>query len=579
MNIPAINPPGVNVAAGGVPPPSPPNPSAAALPANPPAAAAGVPLVGPAAPQPRPIAPPQPGPLPSGDTTATGSPIPPPPPVAAPPNPPTGTNTPAGTAAQPIAPNNQPPRDPGPAILSNVILNIPATPLGVPPPAVNPMCKSLFEEPADACLVPFTPRNSNPAPGPFARIQGQMPAPVHIPGVNIPSGQTASVVPGAAPAAVPVRPNTVQLNFPLPLMNPLVMGGIRPPLPIPPAPQRPEPHLVPLLPRFQPSVPFPQPQVQPVVPIPPCPAAQPPALLHNPQPQQVTEMPTVPLVPGSCPPPASNSTPIVAPLFAKEPVIPPLPVIIPGKVPTWVPPAIAMPTIPPTLVAAPIQPIFFGPQMPSVFIVVAFIAFLYVIAEVDTWSKRAGKVTTRYAGVGGGSMLQMMIVLVMIGAGVGLLFALSYLPTSISKIDSRTFAPKPIPLSLQPRPPIPTPMPSISPPVPLPSAFSSSVGNPWVNPPKAPLPMSQQPFSMFSPICSINPPNVNPPAVPAQFPQVPPIPPMVPAGMPMQFPQPQQVLVNTAFPEPIKLEDPNKPGPFARAPGAPPPFVAFPWAA
>lgn len=82
------------------------------------------------------------------------------------------------------------------------------------------------------------------------------------------------------------------------------------------------------------------------------------------------------------------------------------------------------------------------------------------------------------------------------------------------------------------------------------------------NPPQMPLPMPQQ--------------QVVPPMPPAPgqqgFPQ-----PMPPINFPPQFPQARPILVEPLIPaDPIKLEDPNTPGPFARPPGVPPPIVTFP---
>jgi hypothetical protein len=75
------------------------------------------------------------------------------------------------------------------------------------------------------------------------------------------------------------------------------------------------------------------------------------------------------------------------------------------------------------------------PRFPSFFVVVAFVAFLGLIAEIDSMSKYAGRMSSKYAGSGGGLALQKIIVLAVIAGGIGLIFFLSYSLVS-SHIDA-----------------------------------------------------------------------------------------------------------------------------------------------
>ena len=54
--------------------------------------------------------------------------------------------------------------------------------------------------------------------------------------------------------------------------------------------------------------------------------------------------------------------------------------------------------------------------------------------------------------------------------------------------------------------------------------------------------------------------------------------PVAPVVAPVMVPVPQMPGYGKFEAEPVKLEDPNAPGPFARLPGVPPPLVAFPGA-
>jgi len=65
------------------------------------------------------------------------------------------------------------------------------------------------------------------------------------------------------------------------------------------------------------------------------------------------------------------------------------------------------------------------PRLPPFILVVAFVAFLALIAEIDSMSRYAGRVTSTYTGRSGGNLLQRLIVAVAIAGGVGLLYYLS----------------------------------------------------------------------------------------------------------------------------------------------------------
>jgi hypothetical protein len=66
-----------------------------------------------------------------------------------------------------------------------------------------------------------------------------------------------------------------------------------------------------------------------------------------------------------------------------------------------------------------------APRLPSWKLALAFLCFLALIAEVDWMSKYAGRLSTRYAGSGGGSMLRSAIVVLTLAGGVGLIWVLS----------------------------------------------------------------------------------------------------------------------------------------------------------
>ena len=78
---------------------------------------------------------------------------------------------------------------------------------------------------------PFVPFSASTAPGPYARIPGQPPAPVIIPGVN---DGIATALPVVNNIAMPMNP--VQIPMPMQMNPPFMGGGMGPPLPVP-APQ------------------------------------------------------------------------------------------------------------------------------------------------------------------------------------------------------------------------------------------------------------------------------------------------------------------------------------------------------
>jgi hypothetical protein len=67
-----------------------------------------------------------------------------------------------------------------------------------------------------------------------------------------------------------------------------------------------------------------------------------------------------------------------------------------------------------------------APKLPSWIIISGFVALLGLIAEVDSMSKYAGSISTRYAGAGGGTIFQKAIVLVALAGAAGIMFLLSY---------------------------------------------------------------------------------------------------------------------------------------------------------
>ena len=144
----------------------------------------------------------------------------------------------------------------------------------------------------------YAPPSATNAPGPYARVNGQPPVPVVIPGVNDP-------IPAAPPIFnnVHVYMNGMPMNIPIPMpMNPpQLVAGMGPPVPAS-APQ----HMAAQGPPLQ-MPPFPQGPL----PLPPLvnPSGQPPLppLTHLPQQTQ----PTLPSATG----PPEQSQPALPPLI------------------------------------------------------------------------------------------------------------------------------------------------------------------------------------------------------------------------------------------------------------------------
>lgn len=116
--------------------------------------------------------------------------------------------------------------------------------------------------------------------------------------------------------------------------------------------------------------------------------------------------------------------------------IPPIPQ--PPQVPAGVP-QVPIPQGPFVVPAGPPQPVYPVPKPPVVvqaglvpklplppfILVVAFIAFLWLIAEIDGMGRHAAKVTETYTGRGGGNVLQKLIVAVSIAGAIGLCYSIS----------------------------------------------------------------------------------------------------------------------------------------------------------
>lgn len=124
----------------------------------------------------------------------------------------------------------------------------------------------------------------------------------------------------------------------------------------------------------------------------------------------------------------------------------------------------------------------------------------------------------------------------------------------------------------------------IPPPAPVQQQAQVQMPRPPAQPPLPP-PALQIPFGQWGP----QPPQIQIPPPPPPPPQMQPPPqPIVQPVQPVAVgPPPVVAPVMVPFPdmrmggrnldaEPIKLEDPNAPGPFARLPGVPPPLVVFP---
>lgn len=380
--IPAINPPGIHVPTG-APPPQQQQPSLPAVPAT----------TAPVLTTPAGVVPPV-GAIPTGSSTG---PLPPVPPVNVLPAVPTPINTGSPPGVVPIAqPAPTPIPEPqstergertGPLILTNLPIAIPPAPFGFAPGPVPVRAMSTTLNSNRLTGVdPFAPRPGT-VPGPFARVPGQAPVPVHIPGVNDP-----------IPTATGPRILTNMPMNPIPMpMNPcIVPGGIGATL--------------------GPPLPVPSPAAGQGLALPPMPAviqAQPQA------PAQTPLMPIIPpLVPQADPHPSRPSvSEIAVPLVAPPPVPPPYFPLGPGLH--------HRPKLPPIVTPAPPFP---APKLPSWIIIFSFVAFLALIAEVDSMSKYVGRTSTKYAGASGGNVLQRGFILALIAGLVCVIFFLSYVP-------------------------------------------------------------------------------------------------------------------------------------------------------
>jgi hypothetical protein len=77
-------------------------------------------------------------------------------------------------------------------------------------------------------------------------------------------------------------------------------------------------------------------------------------------------------------------------------------------------------------------PVGLIPRFPPVFFVIAFVVFLAAIAEVDTWSKTASKLSSKYTGTQAGSLLRFIIIVACLAGAVFLLACLAY-PTQVCR--------------------------------------------------------------------------------------------------------------------------------------------------
>lgn len=98
-----------------------------------------------------------------------------------------------------------------------------------------------------------------------------------------------------------------------------------------------------------------------------------------------------------------------------------------GSFPTVLPPSIPKPAPLPNPATSP--PPVLNPKFPPLVLVLAFVAFLMLIAEVDTMSRYLGSTTTRYTGKTGGMALQKLIVFGSIAGGIGVLIFVAYHPS------------------------------------------------------------------------------------------------------------------------------------------------------
>lgn len=247
-------------------------------------------------------------------------------------------------------------------------------------------------------IDPFIPLSATTAPGPYARVNGQPPAPVIIPGVNDSIATAPPVLNN-----VHLHMNGMPVNIPIPMpMNPAHMGGgmgppqmnagMGPPLPVPAAMGGQGPPFQ--MPQFQQ-----RPSPLPPLAGPPNQTPLPPLAGPQGQPHLPMQMPNVPMVPNANPLPGSIGPITIGPSIG------------PDRVP--VRPPLLMP------------PIGMAPRLPPWIVIAALVAFLGIVAEVDSMTKTAGRMSFPY---GVGTALQKVIVLATLAGGVGLIFLMSYYP-------------------------------------------------------------------------------------------------------------------------------------------------------
>ena len=271
----------------------------------------------------------------------------------------------------------------------------------------------------------FVPFSASTMPGPYARVPGQPPAPVIIPGVN---DGIATAPPVVNNFAMPMNP--VQIPMPMPMNPPFMGGGMGPPLPVP-APQHMGQQGVPLPP--MPAFPQGPPPLPPLV-GPPGQPPLPPLAAPPQQPSLPPQRPPLPPQQSSLPPLANQQGQSPPPLFGPQgqppflmqmPSVPPIvphPRPLPGSMGNIPFSSYPSPSPPPKV----LPQIGVAPKLPSWVIITAFVAFLGLIAEVDSLSKYAGSISTRYTGAGGGTIFQKAIVLAALAAAVGIIFFISY---------------------------------------------------------------------------------------------------------------------------------------------------------
>jgi hypothetical protein len=162
---------------------------------------------------------------------------------------------------------------------------------------------------------------------------------------------------------------------------------------------------------------FPPNQIQIPMPVNP-PMGGPPLPFPPPQPFMGGPPPPIPPMQQSFVPPFVGG-PLPIPQFGGQP---PLPMPVPTVPPVPPIPPMMLPGPDPIRRPPPVQSIM-TPKLPPAVIIAAFTLLLGIIAEVDIISKYAG---TQYAGPGGGTALQKLIVLLVLGVGATVLFFVSY---------------------------------------------------------------------------------------------------------------------------------------------------------